>query len=370
MKYLFYFLFLVSTSFAATNFVDRFDDNITGYPAPNIDARTTNFFFAPNILGGSREVIVDYDEAHPYSIQRRVNRPLWPYYSLLIGGFEIKGDWEIKTGFFTYGGTSTLFNENGLSFSSGPSPGVPVRVDVLYNNNGAGLFYSPLSSGDQFLRFKISYDHLTNFWVYLQDIHGVRTTVNYFFGGQIYIDYQENIPLYDFLPVNLNLIDEVGFGFEDKVSVDGATGRFYFWGPELNYGDCTGKVKSLKMVWTGEDSYITICSRSSGGRGGVVEPIYDGAVTNKQEVFITGDSLQSFRFGGTLGVDVDLIVDGLFDSSIHTSCSEPIGYGSRLGPFFVTEAIDKVGNYLILPPPIVPQSINNGLRNKLLRGEK
>lgn len=370
MKKLFFLLFFTLNSFAATNFIDKFDDNVVGYPAPNFDARTTNFFLAPNIIGGSREIVVDYDENHPYSLQRRVRRPLWPYYYLTYNDIVLNGDWRIRTQYYNYGGSTNLFNANGLGFSSGPSTGVPVQVDVLYNANGLGLFYSALAASNQFLHFKTSYDHLTNYWVYIQDIHGVRTTVNYFFGGQTFIKYEENIPLYDFYPVDLNLIDEIGWGFNDKVSVDGTTGELYFWGPELNYGDCTGKVKSLKMIWLGGQNNVTISASSSGGRGGVSEILYHGSVTNKQEIFITGESTQSFRFGGTLGVEVSLVVDGIYDSSIHTSCSQPIGYGSMLGLFFVTEAIDKEGNYLILPQPILPQSINRGLKNKLLRGTK
>lgn len=338
-----FFLLAIECS-GATNFVDKFDDNIKMYAAPNLDARTTNIFHAPTILGGSRKVIVDYDETHWWAIQRRYGLPLWPYYSLFIGEYELKGDWEVKTVYWQF------LESNCISLSTGPSWGVPATFEIVYNRDDLGLFYSPVSQGHQFLNFRARYDHLTNFWVYLKDSSGAKTTVNYNFNGQLFIDYQESVPLYDFYPVNLESVTEIGLGIDDKVSVDGSISDVYFWGPNIEYGDCEGKVKSLKMIWMGSQSDVILIARSSAGRGASMNIVYSGTVTNKQEVFISGETINFFKFKKTLGVEVALLENGVFVDSVHTSCSEPIGYGTILGKFFVIEAIDSKGNYLILPP--------------------
>ena len=49
---------------------------------------------------------------------------------------------------------------------------------------------------------------------------------------------------------------------------------------------------------------------------------------------------------GTLGIEIDIYVDGNINTSIHTSCSEPIYVGMVSGDFMITAGESKDGGAL------------------------
>jgi hypothetical protein len=56
---------------------------------------------------------------------------------------------------------------------------------------------------------------------------------------------------------------------------------------------------------------------------------------------------------GTLGTNIDLFIDGQASTSIHTSCSQPIGPGLVKGPFTITAGASLKGGPLcpLTTPP-------------------
>ena len=94
------------------------------------------------------------------------------------------------------------------------------------------------------------------------------------------------------------------------------------------------------MQYDGSGGYVTVEQK----KDHVV--VFEGALsTGEQFTFVGTDK-------GTLGTEIKLFVDGVVNTKIHTSCSQPIGHGLVKGNFQVISGYSKKGEELCpIPPP-------------------
>ena len=104
---------------------------------------------------------------------------------------------------------------------------------------------------------------------------------------------------------------------------------------------CDGKVTQLTLQYNGNQS-ATI----------KVETKKDGSVFD--DMLNPGESFTIFGNDdkGTLGTEIMLLVNGVENTKIHTSCSQPIGPGLVAGNFLVLEGYSRNGG-LLCPLPLV-----------------
>ncbi len=112
--------------------------------------------------------------------------------------------------------------------------------------------------------------------------------------------------------------------------------------PDEECEECAGKVTQLTLQYNGavEDAHIEVYQKK--GEDWVFDsddtPLVDGQFT------FTGTD------NGTLGTEISIYVDGVLNTKIHTSCSQPIGPGLISGDFEVIEGYSKDGG-LMCPIP-------------------
>jgi len=100
-------------------------------------------------------------------------------------------------------------------------------------------------------------------------------------------------------------------------------------------GDCDGKITQLTLRYNGllENAVIKVEQK----KGDVV---YEDTVQpGGSFTFIGTDK-------GTLGTEISVYVNGVLNTKIHTSCSQPIGPGLVSGDFEVIEGYSKNGGLL------------------------
>jgi hypothetical protein len=81
--------------------------------------------------------------------------------------------------------------------------------------------------------------------------------------------------------------------------------------------------------------------------------------------FVAPGELFSFTGGdrkGTLGPYIKLFVDGHYHTSMHTSCSVPIGPGTVAGDFLVVEGASRNGGALCPVGDGLGEPVPEGLR--------
>lgn len=102
-------------------------------------------------------------------------------------------------------------------------------------------------------------------------------------------------------------------------------------------GDCCkGDVNSLTLRYDGgAPGRVTIVERHGG------HTIFDSNL-NPGAVFTFSGSGCS----GSMGVEIQIYVDGSLDTTIHTSCSQPIGPGMRFGDFEILAGSSTKGGPL------------------------
>jgi hypothetical protein len=105
---------------------------------------------------------------------------------------------------------------------------------------------------------------------------------------------------------------------------------------ESNCG-CEGKVTRLTLRNEGKSGYVKVYQ----SRGTIVA--FQGFVASGSQFTVHGGDCR-----GTLGTEIKIFVDRCFAQSIHTSCSTPIGVGSRFGDFVVLEGASRTGGELCL----------------------
>ena len=108
--------------------------------------------------------------------------------------------------------------------------------------------------------------------------------------------------------------------------------------------DCDGKVTVLTLRYNGsvENAEITVDAK----RGPSTDQVFDATVNPGEEFTLTGPPSGSEGFAGTLGTEIDIFVNGELNTTIHTSCSQPIGPGLISGDFEVVSGESKNGGLL------------------------
>ncbi|MHC5009596.1 MAG: DUF7467 domain-containing protein [Planctomycetota bacterium] len=107
--------------------------------------------------------------------------------------------------------------------------------------------------------------------------------------------------------------------------------------PPCQDGDCgcKGKVTELTLRYDGAtDAHIRVLQNKG-------EVAFDGPVAAGGTFEVAGQDRQ-----GTLGPDIRLFVDGVENTTIHTSCSQPIGPGLVRGDFMVLAGRSRTGGEL------------------------
>lgn len=103
-------------------------------------------------------------------------------------------------------------------------------------------------------------------------------------------------------------------------------------------GSCSGKVDALSLLYTG------------------TEPAFIEVIQSQGEVPFAGmvSPGGTFSFFGldnqlTLGPDINLFVEGIFDSNLHTSCSQPVFVGLTFGSFEIVAGTSRNGGPFCVP---------------------
>ena len=107
--------------------------------------------------------------------------------------------------------------------------------------------------------------------------------------------------------------------------------------------ECEGKVTQLTLRYNGGDA-AEIKVEQKGKDGGVV---FNDVVQPGEEFTFSGMDKK-----GTLGTEISIYVDGILNTRIHTSCSQPIGPGLVSGDFEVIEGYSRNGGLLCPIPPV------------------
>ncbi len=111
--------------------------------------------------------------------------------------------------------------------------------------------------------------------------------------------------------------------------------------PDSSSCECKGKVTQLTMQFTGdtggidETAKVTVKQKKDG------EVVYDDYIKSG-DIFVFDGADDK----GTLGVEIELYVNGDLNTKIHTSCSDPIGPGLVSGDFYVVEGYSREGGKL------------------------
>ena len=115
-------------------------------------------------------------------------------------------------------------------------------------------------------------------------------------------------------------------------------------------GQCLGKVSKLSLRYDSDrGAKIKVVARNDKFESRVA---FEGWVS-AHGVFSFGPLFSTIGgFDGTLGTNIDVLVNGVFSTSIHTSCSQPIYPGQAWGTFTVVSGSSKQGGLLC---PIVEE---------------
>ncbi|MDY7092235.1 MAG: SdrD B-like domain-containing protein [Acidobacteriota bacterium] len=101
-------------------------------------------------------------------------------------------------------------------------------------------------------------------------------------------------------------------------------------------GACEGKVTALTLEYLGADTaYVVVYANKGGGVR------FSGFVAPGELFSFTGGDRK-----GTLGPSIKLFVDGHYHTTMHTSCSVPIGPGTVARDFLVIEGASRNGGAL------------------------
>ncbi len=127
-----------------------------------------------------------------------------------------------------------------------------------------------------------------------------------------------------------------------SASLAAVPGGFENLAPDFGYvrpcAPCEGKVTQLTLRYLGTRPAIVEVYQHKGGT-----PVLAGLVGPGDYITVAGSDKK-----GTLGPGIDIFVDGREHTSIHTSCSRPIGPGLVRGDFLVVEAFSRI-NGLVCP---------------------
>ena len=105
-------------------------------------------------------------------------------------------------------------------------------------------------------------------------------------------------------------------------------------------GDCDGKVTELKLQFNGDQAAdIRVETKKEGENGDKI--VFEGNVDSDGMFSFVGNDNK-----GTLGTEITIYVNGVINTKIHTSCSQPIGPGLISGDFEVISGSSRNGGEL------------------------
>ena len=117
-------------------------------------------------------------------------------------------------------------------------------------------------------------------------------------------------------------------------------------------GECDGKVSRLTLRYTGTTpARVQVLQgrvRNANSNRSDAPIIYDAVVQPGGLFTIVGTDKQA-----TLGPEITLFVNGAVNTTMHTSCSQPIGPGLVRGSFVVVSGESRNGGAL---PPVAPNA--------------
>jgi hypothetical protein len=114
---------------------------------------------------------------------------------------------------------------------------------------------------------------------------------------------------------------------------------------------CKGGINRLTLKYLGTSGKVTVVNGKENNFSKIKagDILFDGQVNTNDEFTIVppagDDKLKS---------DITIFVDGVFHTNIHTSCSKPIGPGSRYLNFEVVEAYSRQGGLVCPVPDCLP----------------
>ncbi|MCD6288079.1 MAG: hypothetical protein J7M12_03080 [Candidatus Hydrogenedentes bacterium] len=112
---------------------------------------------------------------------------------------------------------------------------------------------------------------------------------------------------------------------------------------EEECGPCDGKVSELTLRYLGDkvDAHIVVTGKKK-KKDPAAPLIFDGIVQPGETFAFIG-----YDKNGTLGTEINLTINGSCrGTTIHTSCSQPIGVGMIFGPFEVVAGASRNGGPL------------------------
>jgi hypothetical protein len=112
--------------------------------------------------------------------------------------------------------------------------------------------------------------------------------------------------------------------------------------PKAACGECLGKVSRLTLQFlSDEGKTVKVVARHS-----TDVTAFESFVAAGGEFTVVGPSSSTGGFDGTLGTEIKIYLNGAYHTTIHTSCSQPIGPGLTSGQFMVVSGESKHGGTL------------------------
>jgi len=106
-------------------------------------------------------------------------------------------------------------------------------------------------------------------------------------------------------------------------------------------GECVGKVTTLTLQNIGLAGLVVVTQKDG-------KTVYNAVVPAGGQFTFTGQDKK-----GTLGTEIKILVDGIENVKIHTSCSQPIGIDMKFGDFVIIDGASLDGGKFC-PPPAAP----------------
>ena len=101
-------------------------------------------------------------------------------------------------------------------------------------------------------------------------------------------------------------------------------------------GECKGRVIDLTLQYDDNQTAQVMVEQKNG------DIVFDASVGPGQQFSFSGTDGSD----NTFGTEIRIYVEGVKDTKIHTSCSQPIGPGLISGDFTVIEGCSKDGGLL------------------------
>ena len=109
---------------------------------------------------------------------------------------------------------------------------------------------------------------------------------------------------------------------------------------------CRGKVTQLTLQYNGSGGEVEVTQKKKKEKGtkgkGITQGLVFSETLGKNDVL----TINGMDKKGTLGPEIIISVGGIFNTKIHTSCSQPIGPGMVFGDFLVIEGYSREGGLL------------------------